>query len=114
MDAFRIGILLRIFEMGTVVPAGQRCGSACVFIWASGITRELGPGANLFMHCTFKEKTPKTCADQALNVRYLTSTGMPQEAINILTTSKPSDKILVRRTMNGLVKPREKTEGKSI
>jgi hypothetical protein len=35
-DAVQIGRLLRLFEMGTVVPKGQVCGSSCVFIWAAG------------------------------------------------------------------------------
>jgi hypothetical protein len=53
-DAYRIGVLLRIWEMGTIVPEGQTCQSACVVIWAAGIWRELAPGASLYMHCHFR------------------------------------------------------------
>jgi hypothetical protein len=123
-DAFQIGRLLRIWEMGTVVPAGQTCGSSCVLIWAAGIWRELGPGANLYMHCVFAAKHIKNakdikntdlktakCAESANEnlMRYLTHMGMPKEAIDILANSKPTDSILVRRNMDGLIKPRPKS-----
>jgi hypothetical protein len=42
-------------------------------------------------------------------VRYLALVQMPKEAINILTNSKPTDRILVQRNINGLIKPRPKS-----
>src|SRR5262245_61084291 len=120
------GRSLRIWEMGTVVPAGQTCGSSCVLIWAAGIWRELGPGANLYMHCVFvfaakhiknakdikntnlKSAKRRETANENL-MRYLTHIGMPKEAIGILANSKPTDSILVRRNMDGLIKPRPKS-----
>jgi hypothetical protein len=119
-DAYRIGVLLRIWEMGTIVPEGQTCQSACVVIWAAGIWRELAPGASLYMHCHFRVeglnkvkdlskidlKTVK-CSDVANEnlARYYKHFGMPQEAIDILSKSKPTNRMLVRRNMDGLIKP---------
>jgi hypothetical protein len=123
-DAVQIGRLLRLFEMGTVVPKGQVCGSSCVFIWAAGIWRELDLGANLYMHCVFAangvkaaKEVKKTdlkafkCSEKTNEylVRYLALVQMPKEAIDILTNSKPTDRILVQRNMNGLIKPRPKS-----
>ena len=99
-DAYRIGVLLHIWEMGTIVPEGQTCQSACVMIWAAGIWCELAPGASLYMHCHFNaeglnkvkdlskidRKTLK-CADVANEnlARYYKHFGMPQEAIDVLS-----------------------------
>jgi hypothetical protein len=120
-DAYQIGILLRIWEMGTIVPAGQTCGSSCVVIWAAGIWRELAPGASLYMHCHFNAnvKDAKSIDYKAVKygeaanenlARYFKRLEMPQEAIDILFKSKPSDRILVRRNMDGLIKPRPTDE----
>jgi hypothetical protein len=104
-DAVQIGRLLRLFEMGTVVPKGQVCVSSCVFIWAAGIWRELDPGANLYMHCVFAANDVKAAKDvkktdlktskcsektNELLVRYLALVEMPQEAIPCAAKSRRS------------------------
>jgi hypothetical protein len=120
--AYRIGVLLRIWQLGTVVPAGQRCASACVTIWAAGVWRELEPGAELYVHCPYRtpDATSKVkdlkldlkkmqCDDAAKErlARYFKYLEMPQALIDIvLKSKKPSDKALMRRNMEGLTKPR--------
>jgi hypothetical protein len=107
-EGFRISRLLRLFELATIVPAGQTCGSACVMIWAAGFPRQLGAGANPYVHCAYVRKT-RVCDSKATQTMadYLKALKMPQGAIDSMVKSqKASDKILVRRT-DDLIKTKE-------
>jgi ATP-dependent protease ClpP protease subunit len=107
-EGYRISRLLRLFELATIIPAGQTCGSACVMIWAAGFPRQLGAGANLYVHCAYYRKT-RVCDSKATQAMtdYLKTLKMPQEAIDsMLKSQKASDKILVRRT-DDLIRTKE-------
>jgi hypothetical protein len=103
-DAIQIGRLIRQKKYATFVPSGKRCGSACIFIWAAGIPRQLDPSGRLYVHCAYDSKTLE-CAE-GINARlmhYLTSMGMPQEVINLLATTYPRDWVWIRSDIKGLV-----------
>jgi hypothetical protein len=107
-EGYRISRLLRLFELATVVPADQTCGSSCVMIWAAGFPRLLGAGANLYVHCTYHRKT-RVCDNKATQAMtdYLKTLKMPQGAIDsMLKSQKASDKILVQRT-DDLIRTKE-------
>jgi len=49
-ESFRIGALIRERRLGTVVPNSAECASACVFVFAGGIVREVHPGGKVGVH----------------------------------------------------------------
>ncbi len=49
-DALAIGRFLRAAGVGTEVPAGRVCLSACPYILAAGVTRSVGDGAAVGVH----------------------------------------------------------------
>lgn len=49
-ESFKIGILIRDHRLGTVVPKGAECASACVFVFAGGVVREVQPGGKVGVH----------------------------------------------------------------
>jgi hypothetical protein len=103
-DAIQIGRLIRQKKYATFVPSGKRCGSACIFIWAAGIPRQLDPSGRLYIHCVYDRKTLECL--EGINGRlmnYLKFMGMPQEVINLLATTYPRDWVWIRSDIKGLV-----------
>lgn len=49
-DALEIGRQLRVAGIGTEVPTGAICLSACPYVLAGGITREVGPQGMVGVH----------------------------------------------------------------
>jgi hypothetical protein len=96
--AIAIGTLIRQKHYTTMVAPGTRCDSACVLIWASGVPRQLGPGARLGVHCSRLEGSSE-CNETGNDrmVQYLHDMGMPaivvqtQAASGMIARAIPSD-----------------------
>jgi ATP-dependent protease ClpP protease subunit len=103
-EAIRIGTIIREMKYATFVPTVNYCASACVFIWAAGVPRELAIGAKLYLHCVHDPQTLECDEGASASImNYLSQLGMPREAIVPLMTTKATDAVQLRADMEGLV-----------
>src|SRR5262249_52090517 len=49
-ESFRLGALIRERRLAAVVPRGAECASACVFVLAGGVVREVEAGGKVGVH----------------------------------------------------------------
>ena len=92
MPAIEIGKFAHDMHMPTVVPAGQECSSACALLWAGGVQRKVGIGAQIGFHGIFTTTngTPRPSGPgDALAGAYLARLGFSDAAIVYMTQQPP-------------------------
>ena len=101
MPAIEIGKFAHDMQMQTVVPPGQECSSACALLWAGGIQRKVGTGAQIGFHSVFTmaDGTPRASGPgDALAGAYLARLGFTDAAIVYMTQQPPTSMAWLTRS----------------
>jgi hypothetical protein len=87
-----IGRFIRTHKLTTLVRNGDKCNSACVLIWISGLPRLMEPKAMLGFHSTsFSENRRKRNDDGNLKFgEFLRSMGAPRQIIELQPKADPT------------------------
>jgi hypothetical protein len=92
----RIGTLIRLKNLVTVVPDGAQCASACAIAWLGGSRRYVGAGAKVGFHSAYileGGRAAESGPGNAVLGAYLNQLGLPEEAIVYITQAAPNSMI---------------------
>ena len=99
VEAVRIGNLIKTSYGETVVMQGGRCFSACVILWASGVSRSMHNDGKLGVHRISLTGDEISVAKNDNAVRpiadgvetYLLKMGMPRKIVDKMNETSPTD-----------------------
>ena len=90
LTAGAIGDIIRLTGMNTFVPVGQRCASACAFIWLAGAERFISSNAYVGFHGIYDPRTGQQPAmPNVLMATYLGYLGFSYGAVVWMLSPRP-------------------------
>ena len=90
LTAGAIGDIIRLTGMNTFVPVGQRCASACAFIWLAGAERFISSNAYVGFHGIYDPRTGQQPAmPNILMATYLGYLGFGYGAVVWMLSPRP-------------------------
>lgn len=94
VPGIRMGNIIRLRGLSTIVLAETSCASACALAWLGGVDRYLGVGARIGFHAAYQSAggiLEETGSGNARVGHYLTNLGLSEEAITYMTSAPPQD-----------------------
>jgi hypothetical protein len=94
LAGIRIGEMIRLRGLATLVPPGARCASACAIAWLGGVQRFMGDPALIGFHAAYHEGATgiaESGMGNAVLGAYLNSLGLSEGAIAYITMAAPNE-----------------------
>jgi hypothetical protein len=93
LAGIRIGSMIRLKGLITVVPDGAQCASACAVAWLGGSRRYVGTGARIGFHAAYIQSSGQASESGPGNAvlgAYLNQIGLSEDAIVYITQAAPA------------------------